>query len=620
MPVPADRSAAVSNDLDLVTRVREHAERTPDAVAVRFHRGAGVDPPVVSLTYAQLDLAARTVAVGLRELHPDGDARVLLTHAPGLSFVTGFLGCLYAGVTPVPTPPPTGHRHQVVRSAGIARDCGAALVLTDPDSRAAVAGWLGEAELGGLVCAATEDIVGDPLRWRQPPADPARLAFLQYTSGSTSEPKGVMVSHGNLTHNIELMRRSHGWHAEHVFCSWLPTYHDMGLIAMLLTPLYLGATTVLLSAMDFLKRPHLWLDLIHQYRANISCAPNFAYDLATKQATDEQIARLDLSAWSHACNGAEPVNAATLARFAARFAPAGLRPEALLPGYGLAEATLYVSGTRVDTPPVVRRVDSAELAQDRLVPVGPAEGADADAGPRTTLVSSGVVRDLDVRVVDADTGKVLADREIGEVWIRGDSVARGYWRRPDETAQTFGAVTAEGDGPFMRTGDLGAFDGEELFITGRRKEMLIINGRNLYPHDIEREATGVHPVFAALPNCVFSVPARGGEAVVLVQEVRARGMSTEELHGYARTAKTTLGGRLGVRVPNVVFVRPGRVLRTTSGKIQRRMMRELFMTGALEPLYEDLDADTRAAHRSVEAARPAPAPGAAASSPASSTA
>jgi acyl-CoA synthetase (AMP-forming)/AMP-acid ligase II len=563
----------------LVARIREQAAHRPHHPAVRFHRAASGDAPAeTTLTYDELDRQARAVAVGLRDLA--GGSRVLLAHAPGLSFVTCFLGCMYAGLVPVPVPPPTGHRHQVQRSVGIARDCDATVVLTDPDGRPAVAEWLRQSDLDHVLCRTAEGLDADASDWV--PVPRAEIAFLQYTSGSTSEPKGVMVGHANLADNIELMRRSHGWRAEDVFCSWLPVHHDMGLIAMLLTPLYLGATTVLFPAMDFLKRPFLWLQLLDRYRATVSCAPNFAYELATRQITDAQLQQLDLSAWRYACNGAEPIDAGTLTRFADRFAPAGLRPSALLPGYGLAEATLYVSGSRRDTPPVVLGADPDALARDRLASARP-------PAPSVALVSSGVVRDLDVRIVDPDTRRPLPARHVGEVWIRGGSVARGYWNRPEETAETFAARTDGGDGPFLRTGDLGAFDGDELFITGRRKEMLIINGRNLYPHDIEREAADVHPVFAALPGCVFSVPGRHGEAIVLVQEVRSRGLSETDLHGYARVAKSTLSTRLGVQVSNVVFVRPGHVLRTTSGKIQRRRMREQFLAGALEPLYADLD-------------------------------
>lgn len=563
----------------LVARIREHAARRPHHAAVRFHGTAsGGRPQARTLTYDELDRAVRAVAVGLRRW-PRG-TRVLLAHAPGLSFVTSFLGCVYAGLVPVPVPPPSGHRHQVQRSAGVARDSGAAVALVDSAGRDAVAEWLTQSDLGHIVCGTAEEFAASACDWVPPPA--AEIAFLQYTSGSTSEPKGVIVGHDNLANNIELMRCSHGWGPQDVFCSWLPVYHDMGLIAMLLTPIYLGATAVLFPAMDFLKRPFVWLELLDRYRATVSCAPNFAYELATRHVTDEQLARLDLAAWRYACNGAEPIDAATLDRFADRFAPAGLRPEALLPGYGLAEATLYVSGTRRHTPPVVLAVDPEALARDRLAP------ANGDA-PSVRLVSSGVVRDLAVRIVHPETGEPLPERHIGEVWIRGGSVARGYWNRPAETEETFGARTAAGEGPFLRTGDLGAFDGDELYITGRRKEMLIINGRNLYPHDIEREAGDVDPVFAALPTCVFSVPGRQGEAIVLVQEIRSRGLSETDLRGYARTAKSVLSARLGVRVPNVVFVRPGHVLRTSSGKIQRRRMREHFLTGSLAPLYADLD-------------------------------
>ncbi|MEV4702006.1 fatty acyl-AMP ligase [Actinoplanes sp. NPDC049316] len=551
--------------------LRRQVAEKPGHVAVRFHSGGGAE----FLTYAELDLAARRVAAWAREATGPGE-RVLLSCAPGTAFLQAFLGCLYAGRVPVPVPPPDGQGRQTHRTAGIARDTGARLLLTD------TAAMLSGDGLEALtVVPVGEALKSDPAGWTPPLPEPGSLAFLQYTSGSTSEPKGVMVHHGALAHNLSLMRDSHGWHGGMTWCSWLPAYHDMGLIAMMLAPLYLGGTAVLMPATDFLKRPASWLRLIDSCGADVSCAPNFAYELCARLG-DEQIAGLDLSRWRFACNGAEPVDARTLARFADRFRPAGLRRSALLPGYGLAEATLYVSGTPAHEEPAVFRVDPVALEQGRL-----AEGG-TDA---VEVAASGVVRGLDVRIVDPVRRTETEPGVIGEVWIRGGSVAQGYWGRPEETARTFGGRTAGGDGGFLRTGDLGAFHDGALVVTGRLKEIIIVHGRNLYPHDIEREVSALDPAFDGLPATVFAVraPGRGHEEIVVTQEVRGRGVPAGDLEALARRTRTALARRLGVAVAGLVLLRVGRTRRTTSGKIQRNRMRELFLRGELEAWHEELD-------------------------------
>ncbi|MGV9319647.1 AMP-binding protein [Streptomyces sp. NPDC003660] len=575
-----------------VSALRRRASGDPAHGAVRFSTG----PAEESLTYAELDRSARSAAQWLRGRVATGD-RVLVSCGPGTGFVRAFLGCLYAGAVPVPVPLPGGFGRQEARTTAIARDTGARLVLTDAVGLPAVERWLaGERALAGIAAAAVEsaESAGDSTGWIEHPVEPDELCFLQYTSGSTGDPKGVMVPHGALVHNLRLMRDSHHWHGGMTWCSWLPAYHDMGLIAMMLAPLYLGGTAVLMSATEFLKRPVTWLRLIARHEADVSCAPNFAYDLCARRLTEEQTAGLDLSHWRQACNGAEPVDAATLARFAERFAGAGFAARSLLPGYGLAESTLYVSGTPVDEPPMVLCADAGALAEGLVTRAQGRSG-----GAVRELVSSGVVRGLDVRIVAAETGAVLPDGRVGEVWIRGGSVALGYWNRPAETERTFRAVTADGAGPFLRTGDLGALRDGQLYVTGRLKEMIIVHGRNLYPHDIERELRDLDPAFADLPAAVFaSRPGdSGAEEVVALQEVHSRGVPAETLAALARTARAGLARRLGVRVGGVVLVKPGRIQRTTSGKIRRTLMRTLFEAGELSTLHEELSPQLRVAFR-----------------------
>ena len=576
-----------------VSVLRRRAQDRAAHGAVRFC--AGPSDVTEELAYGELDLKARAAAHWLAGRTAPGD-RVLVSCGPGTGFLRAFLACLYAGAVPVPVPLPGGFGRQESRTTAIAADTGARLALTDGPGLAAVTGWLDaeRAALPELVAVDVESAerAGDAGAWRELPVRSDTLCFLQYTSGSTSDPKGVMVPHGALVHNLGLMRDSHGWHGGMTWCSWLPAYHDMGLIAMMLAPLYLGGTAVLMSPTEFLKRPVSWLRLIDRYGADISCAPDFAYDLCARRLTEEQTAGLDLSRWRYACNGAEPVDAATLARFTERFAGAGFSARALLPGYGLAEATLYVSGTPVDEPPTVLAADAGALARDEVT-------AAQQGAPRQELVSSGVVRGLDVRIVDAASRTELPEGRVGEIWIRGASVALGYWGRPEESGRTFGAVTADGTGPFLRTGDLGALREGRLYVTGRLKEMIIVHGRNLYPHDIERELRDLDGAFDGLPTAVFaSRPGgSGAEEIVAVQEVRGRGRSADELAALARTARARLAQRLGVRVGAVVLVKPSRIQRTTSGKIRRAWMRRLFESGELAALHEELSPELRAAYR-----------------------
>lgn len=562
---------------NLVRAVRGRVGAAPARCAVRFRTEAGEE----ELSYGELDRRARAVAGAVGHRVVPGD-RVLVSCAAGTGFLRAFLGCLYAGAVPVPVPAPGGFGRQESRTTAIAADTGARLVLTDAASAQAV-----ERALPGLDVLTVESAEGegDAEAWREVPVAAGTLCFLQYTSGSTSDPKGVMVSHGSLVHNLGLMRDRHGWHGGMTWCTWLPAYHDMGLIAMMLAPLYLGGTAVLMSSTDFLKRPVSWLRLIEKHRADISCAPNFAYDLCARRLTEEQTAGLDLSSWRYACNGAEPVHAATLTAFAERFASAGFKASSLLPGYGLAEATLYVSGTPADLPPTVLRADADALARGEVV---------QGDGPAQELAGSGVVGGLDVRIVDPDSLAELPDGRVGEIWIRGESVALGYWNRPEETARTFGAVTAGGAGGFLRTGDLGALRDGELYVTGRIKEMIIVHGRNLYPHDIERELREAQTAFDGLPTAVFAVRSRAGEEIVAVQEVRSRGVGEEELAALARSARARLAQRLGVRVGGLVLVRTGRIRRTTSGKIQRTLMRKLFESRELQALHEELSPEVAA--------------------------
>ncbi|WP_258025223.1 fatty acyl-AMP ligase [Streptomyces bambusae] len=568
--------------------LRERAAHLSGRDALVFlHERPGGGTEAEHLTYGELDRAARSLAVRLREHGAQGQP-VPLLYPPGPGFLKAFAGCLYAGAIAVPAPLPGDRGERLQRVSGILRDTGAQLVLTDSAHAPDVSLWLAMAGRGETVCLATdvdEAAAADP--WQPPATGPDDLAFLQYTSGSTSQPRGVMVSHRNLIANMEAMRRVLGSTADDVFGSWLPHYHDMGLICHLLHPLWLGTRAVQMAPHSFIKRPVRWLRSIGEYGVTIGGGPNFSYDLCVRRTTDEQLAGLDLSSWRLAINGAEPVRPTTLEAFADRFAPAGLRREALYPAYGLAEATLVVSGGRPGEPFRTRTVDAAGLEYDELRPPRPGQ-------PVRTLVGSGAVRDFAVRIVDPVTGGEVPDGRVGEIWVRGDSVAQGYWRRPAETARTFHAVVDDGESDFLRTGDLGVLDGDELYVTGRLKELIILGGRNIYPQDVEWAVREREPALAGAHGAVFTVEAGNREQLVVVHEVRTETADWDRLRELARRVQILVGQDFDVPAGNVVLVRPGTLRRTTSGKIQRTLIRRLFLEGGVVGSYEVLDPAVRA--------------------------
>jgi amino acid adenylation domain-containing protein len=522
------------------------------------------------LTSRELDRRARAIGALLQENGGRGE-RALLLYPPGLDFIAAFFGALYGGAVAVPAYPPRVGRGQP-RLRSIARDAAPRVVLTTSALAAQAEALLQEIpELGSAVWLATDALpAGLEERWRDPEANSETTAFLQYTSGSTADPKGVMVSHGNLLHNQEMIRRAFGQSRDSVIVGWLPLYHDMGLIGNVMQPLYVGGRCVLMSPMAFLQRPLRWLEAVSRYRGTTSGGPNFAYELCVRKAAAREVGALDLSSWTLAFNGAEPVRAETLERFAAAFTPYGFDRRALYPCYGLAEATLFVSGGVAGRDPVTATVEAAALEKGLAAPAAGGTG-------RELVGCGGAWLEQEIRIADPETGEPCAPGRVGEVQVAGPSIAQGYWNRPEETAGTF--VRQPDGGRLLRTGDLGFLQGTELFITGRLKDLVILRGRNLYPQDVELSAERSHP--ALRPGCgaAFAADAGGEERLVVVFEV--------ERGGEARAGEIAAAVRQAVaeehdaQVYDLVLLPPGAVPKTSSGKIQRRACRARYLASEL---------------------------------------
>ena len=570
----------LSGTPDAVRAVRRWAAERPgaDALVQVIDPDEGHDE---RLTYAELDRLARAVAVRLRRRYP-ANARILLLYSP-VRFTVGFLGCLYAGMVAVPAPLPGRQRHEQRRVHGIAADAGISAVLTETAHLADIGEFLTAGGRDGLEVLATDaDLDVDPDAWTPPDVDGDSLALLQYTSGSTGDPKGVLVTHRNLLANAAALRDGLAVGPDVRFGGWAPQFHDMGLMAQTLPALFYGAACVLIEPTSFLKRPHAWLRMIDRYDIGWSPAPNFAYEYCLTRVTDAQIAGLDLSRWQYAVNGSEPIRVSTMRAFADRFAPAGFPADACSPCYGLAEATVFVSGA-APRPLATIHADVPALAGGHLTP------ADGDA-PGRELASNGPAGAFDVRVVDPETRTALEPGEVGEIWLRGDSVSRGYWQRPEATAEVFGATTAGGETGFLRTGDLGALVDGEIYVTGRRKDMMIVRGRNIYPQDVEYELRTRHVELGNV-GAAFTMTNPDGAAddpLVVVHEV-TNPRDREALPRLTAAMRRTVFREFGVAPAAVILVRRGGVRRTTSGKIERSATRELVRTGELAIEHADVD-------------------------------
>jgi 8-amino-7-oxononanoate synthase/acyl carrier protein len=561
----------------LIDSLRYWTEQQPQEGAYYYTDGEGEE---TSLTYEQFDRHARAIAARLVDLKMTGE-RALLLYPPGLEFIVAWFGCLYAGVVAVPAYPPRRNRN-MQRIEAISDDCAAKIALTEHDVIDRIEDLLDETpRLKQLTWLATDRIAdSDGLGWNPTLIRPDSLAMLQYTSGSTGTPKGVMLAHSNLMHNVQIICYSFEPSRKSVGMSWLPTYHDMGLVGGVLMAMFYGRPAVLMSPMAFLQKPIRWLRGITKYGVTISGGPNFAYDLCTDKITEDQLAGLDLSSWEVAFNGAEPVRADTLRRFTERFGPYGFRPETHYPCYGMAETTLIVTGSYMGRPKIMRSFDARLLDQKKVVPVK------ADQPGARELVGCGrVLPDEIVRIVDPETCRELPADQIGEIWISSPSVAQGYWNNQGSTEQTFRArIAGTEEGPFLRSGDLGFLSDGELFVTGRIKDMIIVRGVNRYPQDIEMTVERASERIQPHAVAAFAVDMAGRERLIIVAEVeRTRRNDWSAVIVAVRKAVTA---EHELPPDAVVLVRFGSIPKTSSGKIQRHACRDDFLNGSLQVMQE----------------------------------
>ena len=552
------------------------------------------------LTYAALDCQARSIAALLQSYRAAGE-RALLLYPAGLEFIAAFFGCLYAGVIAVPLPPPNLAQPQrtLPRLRAIISNAQPTMVLTTSAILSNTESLFAQApELQKMRWVATDEVAGDLAQeWRDPAVTSSTVALLQYTSGSTAEPKGVMISHGNLLHNSDYINRLMALVPDSITVTWLPTFHDMGLTNGIIQPLYKGGPGYLMPPVAFLMKPIRWLRAISRYKATISGGPNFAYELCNRGITPEELETLDLSSWDVAYNGAEPVRADTMKRFVATFAPRGFRRSSFYPCYGLAETTLLVSAGSLRDE-MFRTTEVSALEQNRVVEAG------AQHPNARTFVSSGhTLHDTNIVIADPESLTACAADQVGEIWVSSPSVTEGYWNRPEETERACRAYLKDtGEGPFLRTGDLGFVKDGELFVTGRLKDMIIISGRNLYPQDIELTVEQSHPAIRPACCAAFSVDGAGEEQLVVAAEVEPRYQPVvrKQQNGEAgahpnrrlpldvddlvRAIRRAVAEEHDARVHTVVLLRPGRIPKTTSGKVQRHACQVGFLKGTLERL------------------------------------
>lgn len=567
----------------LVELLQHRAKAQPGDLAYQFLVDGKKEG--AAYTYAELDEWARAIAALLQQQQAKGE-RALLLYPQGVEVVAAFCGSLYAGVIAIPVPPPDAGRMKrtLPRLREIIKDAQATIVL----SNARIIEIIQESDIDfpefeTMRWIDTETVDLDLAKqWQDPGINKDALAYLQYTSGSTSTPKGVMLSHYNLLHHSAYLQRGCGYRADGPTVTWMPYFHDYGLVEGLIQPLYNGAPCYIMAPLAFVKRPLRWLQAIEKYGATHSQAPNFAYDLCVRRTKPAQREALDLSGWLSAGNAAEPINPRVMRDFCEAFADSGFRWESFSPAYGLAEATLLVSATPLGREPVILSLEASELEQGKVV------AAESSSSYVREAVSCGsLVCETEVAIVNPDDLTRCDTAEVGEIWVNDPGVAHGYWQRPEATRETFEAqIAGEGATRYLRTGDLGFIKDGELYITGRIKDLIIIRGTNHYPQDIEWTVQQTHQAMRPDYGACFSIIEDGEEQLIVVQEIERQHQQNLEADELIAEIRQAISEAHELQVYAVALVKSGNVLKTSSGKIQRRKCKTSFLAGDLEVLAD----------------------------------
>lgn len=573
-----EKSALARSWVDLLLDRGEHRSASP---AYTFLENG--EDAAETITHGELRDRVLALAVKLRQ-HCAPRDRVLLLYPPCIDYMVGFYACLCADMVAVPLFPPRGTKHNL-RLEAITRDCNPNAALFSTRRSAHRHESIAEQPaLAALRFICSDDVdVASAAQWQHPGVGSDTIAFLQYTSGSTGLPKGVMVSHANLSHNQSMLQDSFQTNEDTPIVSWLPIYHDMGLIAKMTAAVWLGGHNIFMTPAVFLQRPFRWLQAMSKYRGYLSGAPNFAFELCADKISEAQKRELDLSGWKVAFSGSEPVRLASLERFAEAFASCGFDRNALMPGYGLAEATLVVSNGHVGAPMISKRISKAALTQRRVVD-------ESDPARAQALVACGHTNPQhgqNVRIIDESTCRICPPGVIGEIWVAGPSIAHGYWGRDQQSAETFGARIVDSDeGPFLRTGDLGFIDDGQLYITGRIKDVIIVRGANHYPQDIEATVEAADPAINAAGVAAFGFrdPESDEEQIGIVAEIARTSMRQIDAPTLIRNIRRFVLEAHEIVVGDVVLIRPGALPKSSSGKVQRGQCRTLYLSNGLDVL------------------------------------
>ncbi len=554
----------------LCFRAREH----PNRVVFTFDPGIA-DSTAETITYGELDIRARAIAAELQQSDTEHKPVILIFDC-GIEFVTSFFGCIYSTAIPVPIYPPFSTK-QLDQLHSIIQNCGASTALVT----SALLDSIKQIDMGFPITSKMNwfevDLMNDSnaLGWQNPTITGDSIALLQYSSGSTGKPKGVLLTHTNLLSNFRMIRHAMSARKTDIMVSWLPMYHDMGLIGAILHSVYSGMRTVFMPPSSVV-RPFRWLSAISKYRGTATVAPNFAYDFCVHRIKEDEIKELDLSSLRVAFNGAEPIHASTLKNFHERFQSAKLRDDVFLPCYGLAEATLIVSGRDMSRPIKLKKVGLDSLSNHRAVETDSAFCSKVFVGCGQSC--SGV----EIRIVDPKTGNDSSFGTVGEIWLAGPGVSCGYWNSPETTEGNF--INDPGK-TYLRTGDLGFLDEEgELFITGRIKELIIIRGKNYHPHDVEFIAQDSHPLIDHRPSVAFSIDTDSGdERVILLQELK-QSVDQAARKAIATAISEAINREEGIQVSELIFIAQNSLARTSSGKIRRSEMRRRYLQDELSKI------------------------------------